>query len=288
MANELQSFMDFLTAWKNRRIKLSEKFHNFTFKEFNSFAAKYNAKKDEAKSIEAIITHLIDLPDESDYNPELKNVKQYYMSEVAPEIALHSEMLDKAVALKQGVDLEIDFKDVKQQNTAPITDIIMVSQHRDKWIEAIIFNINITIVNVPSNEYKSTKQMLTFLDKLVENPLTIFFLRDFDLSIISMAAQILLQPDKNLNPIYDDDLLYNMSFDPKEINTIFSIFYNACVAFYLYCDKTSIDTRRYIEVAIGELLEAFTLEKECLTITYEDIVLDAEKIKSLPFPTFNN
>jgi hypothetical protein len=294
-----QEFLTMLGLVNKRWGKLYSDFNAFVENEYSDFINKLNefiAYIDKNREIRAVT---VSLPESPEFNPDLKNQKQYYIQPDDPRISQYTDLLDKAAASGKGVRISLDFKHIKKSNILPLIDIIMVSQHKDTWIENLIFKMEVDIVNISSREPAGTaenvlgnRHMLLFLEKLGKNPMVFFFLESYDLGLMCLAADILLAPGTDVKQGYDKDsddpFVTKVFFTPEDLSTIFTRFFDGCAAFYLYCEGTTIDTRFYIEAGIKKMMNNLRLKKSNISISYEEVVAHCEKLKSLPFPFMDN
>jgi hypothetical protein len=161
-----------------------------------------------------------------------------------------------------------------------------------------VFNINLRLRNCGNQGSDlinplENKKLLQLFDKLGKtNPMIFFFLRNIDFGVMCLAADIILAPGTEtrdgIEPGDEGYLFSEVGFSGENLNLIFERFFDGCVAFNLYCDKTKIDTRHYIEWAIERMMENFGLERSNIEMSFEDVVEYTEKIKALPYRSGNS
>ena len=209
----------------------------------------------------------------------IKRLKQYILPIGNELIAHHSAELDKAALIGKGLTVDVDFVEhIQAGDFSPVVDRIVVSQHKNEWIQNIIFGIHINVVNVPpqeqltfNNDILSNKKILQWLARMGGNPMIFFFLKNHEIGSASIFAHILLKNNiETKNNFEMGEKHYR--FETKQIQEIFNKLFNGCVFFNEYCYATNIYTKNYIEEAIKNFRERFGFGNEITTFNYTDII----------------
>lgn len=289
-----QEFLEILGGRSTEWIKTHNDFCNFA-DEYSDLAGRYNAFikfVDEHREIRATTIPFPEAP-----VPDLGK-RHFQIKPGDAKISQYAPMLDKAAEAGNGLEITVDLNKTVLENAKEIVDIIHVSQHKEKWISNIVFNIDLSLRNSVKQGSDlinplENKKLLQLFDKLGKtNPMIFFFLRNIDFGVMCLAADIILAPDAEIrDDVESDDEEYPFSevgFSGENLNLIFERFFDGCVAFNLYCDTTKIDTRHYIEWAIDKMRENFGLERSNIEMSFEDVVEYTEKIKALPYRSGNS
>src|ERR1035438_8240457 len=75
-------------------------------------------------------------------------MKHYWMDKSHPNMMKYAEEMDKSAAKGEGLLIEISWEDVEQLNIQPVTDRILVAQHKKEWILNCIFNMIIHFADI--------------------------------------------------------------------------------------------------------------------------------------------
>ena len=285
-----QEFLGLLGDVTKRWNKLYSDFTNIT-NDYSAFATRYNEFMEFVEKNKHITPIMVPLPEAP--VPGFINQKQFYIQPDNPKITQYTNILDVAATEGKGINVSINLEETEQENLQRITDIIMVSQHKDTWIDNIVFKINLIIKNFSSSEDDiinplENKKLLQLFQRLGKNPIIYFFLKNPDFGLMCLAGDIILKPGTELRKGYntdDEDYFFTeIGFTADDLNIIFNRLFDGCIAFYQYCEDTTIDTRFYIESAIKTLLKNFNLKEYNIDISYQDVVDHCEKLKSLPYP----
>ena len=224
-------------------------------------------------------------PKEQKQQENVFAMKQYWMDKNHPNIAKYAVELDKAATKGEGIVIDISWDDVEQLNIQPVTDRILVAQHKKEWILNSLYNMHIYFANIPPSEglkeddniflnYKINR----WLERLGTNFSAFFFLDDMEICKQLYLSEFTTQDVEKFTN--DEGMTYiKVGMQKEQVEILFNKLFNGGIALADYCYRTGVKPDDYITKGISYLMNSFGFDETVTSFTVEDVLAYWETIK---------
>jgi hypothetical protein len=166
---------------------------------------------------------------------------------------------------KDTLIVEIQEELVQKGSVSAILDLLKALQHRPHMIEKMLFTFKINFVEkgtgitFPESYWKYERQYYRWFHKLLQAPLSIFFLEDDDSRFYTLAGDLLADGKLEIGHVSRKKQL--VTFNSDAMQTMMHRLFDACWWLLIFCYGSGFDPKIYIEAILADLDVPLTYEE---------------------------